>query len=149
MSGDTKFGKKSLGACSHFLTVSFEGDTAHLKLVKDKAYVSKIAKQMKVSVRFKSSSQKLGGKKTGKYKYWSAVGLIIDKLDEEMRPIEGQILTEGILDKLKNIYQKVKNFAISLFTKIKEYISQGFLYLLDFLDIEPEIEGDFIVKTAI
>ena len=49
--------------------------------------VSKIANQMKVSVRFKSSSQKVGGKKTGKYKYWSAVGLIVDKLEEEMKPI--------------------------------------------------------------
>ena len=31
MSGDVKFGRKSLGSCSHFLTTSFDGKKAALK----------------------------------------------------------------------------------------------------------------------
>jgi len=139
MSGDTKFGKRSPGSCTHFLTASFDGKKAGLKKVTDKAYVSKIADQMKVSVRFKSTSQKVGGKKTGKYKYWSAVGLIVDKLEEDMKPISGEILNEGIMDKLKDIYNRVKNYIVELFGKIKEYISRSFKNLIDFLDAEPEV----------
>ena len=110
---------------------------------------NKIAKQMKVSVRFKSSSQKVGGKKTGKYKYWSAVGLIVDKLDEEMSPIHGQILTESVLDKLKAIYSRVKDFIISLFKKIMAYVSKGFFFLIDFLDVEPQVDVDPTVRTDV
>ena len=35
MSGDVKFGRKSLGSCSHFLTTSFDGKKAALKKVSD------------------------------------------------------------------------------------------------------------------
>lgn len=149
MSGDVKFGKKSPGSCTHFLTTTFDGKKAHLAKVSDSNYVQKIADQMKVSVRFKSSSQKVGGKKTGKYKYWSAVGLIVDKLEEEMKPIEGQILHEGVLDKLKSIYSKVKDFIVNLFKKIMEYVSKGFKNLIDFLDIEPQVDVDPTVRTDV
>lgn len=149
MSGDVKFGKSSPGSCTHFLTTSFDGKKAHLAKVNDRSYVGKIAKQMKVSVRFKSSSQKVGGKKTGKYKYWSAVGLIVDKLDEEMSPIHGQILTESVLDKLKAIYNRVKDFIISLFKKIMAYVSKGFFFLIDFLDVEPQVDVDPTVRTDV
>ena len=119
--------------------------------------VFKIAKQMKVSVRFKSASEQRASLKTkanpkgktGRYKYWSAVGLIVDKLEEEMKPIEGQMLNEGILDKLKTIYGKVKDFIVNIFEKIMSYISKGFAYLIDFLDLEPQVDVDPTVRTDV
>lgn len=149
MSGDVKFGRKSLGSCSHFLTTSFDGKKAALKKVSDKSYVQKIANQMKVSVRFKSSSQKVGGKKTGKYKYWSAVGLIVDKLEEEMKPIEGQLLHEGIMDKLKGIYNRMKDFVVKIFKDIMAYVSKGFKNLISFLDVEPVVDVKSDVKIDV
>lgn len=157
MSGDVKFGKNSPGSCTHFLTTSFDGKKAHLAKVNDKSYVGKIAKQMKVSVRFKSASEQRASLKTkanpkgktGRYKYWSAVGLIVDKLEEEMKPIEGQMLNEGILDKLKTIYGKVKDFIVNIFEKIMSYVSKGFAYLIDFLDLEPQVDVDPTVRTDV
>ena len=105
--------------------------------------------QMKVSVRFKSSSQKVGGKKTGKYKYWSAVGLIVDKLEEEMKPIEGQLLHEGIMDKLKGIYNRMKDFVVKIFKDIMAYVSKGFKNLISFLDVEPVIDVKSDVKIDV
>ena len=120
MSGDIKFGK-NLGACTHFLTCDFSGDNAHLVPVTNASYVNKVVKKTKVSVRFKTTSEKVGGAKTGRYKYWSAVGLVTNKLDEEIQAA-GELLTEGILS---NIISKVKAFAVNLWKKIGSYISNG------------------------
>ena len=134
MSGDIKFGK-NLGACTHFLTCDFSGDNAHLVPVTNASYVNKVVKKTKVSVRFKTTSEKAGGKKTGRYKYWSAVGLVTNKLDEEIQAA-GEILTEGILS---NIISKVKAFAINLWEKIGSYISKSWENLLDFLGLTPDV----------
>lgn len=143
MSGETKFGPKSLGSCTHFLTTSFDGKKNKLKSVNDTAYVASIASQMKVSVRFKSSSQKIGGKKTGQYKYWSAVGLIVDKLEEDVNTLQGEVLTEGII---RNVFNKLKAFIKKVFAKIKQYISNSFYNLIDFLDVTPEVKVSGDVK---
>jgi len=66
-----------------------------------------------------------------------------------MRPIEGQLLHEGVLDKLKDIYGKVKDFIVNLFKKIMEYISKGFSNLIDFLDLEPQVDVDPTVRTDV
>ena len=149
MSGDTKFGRQSPGSCTYFLNVAFDGKSANLKKVNDSSYVSKIAAQMKPSVRFKTGSQKVKGKKTGAYKYWSVVGLIVDKLNEDLQPLEGELLTEGILDKIRQIYQNVKNFIIEIFNKVKDFVSRSYTNLLEFLDIEPEVEVIDTVRTDI
>mgnify|MGYP000145507713 FL=1 len=66
---------------------------------------------MKVSVRFKTTSVKKGGKKTGEYRYWSVIGLIIDKMQEDLNNMDGQLLTEGaIMDFFKGVFNKIKNF---------------------------------------
>ena len=134
MSGDIKFGK-NLGACTHFLTCDFSGDNAHLVPVTNASYVNKVVKKTKVSVRFKTTSEKVGGAKTGRYKYWSAVGLVTNKLDEEIQAA-GELLTEGILS---NIISKVKAFAVNLWKKIGSYISKSWENLLDFLGLTPDV----------
>ena len=152
MSGDTKFGKQSPGSCTYFLNVSFDGKNANMKVVSNEQYISKIASQMKPSVRFKTGSQKIKGKKTGNYKYWSVVGLIVDKLEEDLQPVmsyQGELLTEGLVDKLKQIYQNVKKYIIELFRKVRDFISRSYTNLLEFLDIEPEIDVIDTVRTNI
>ena len=135
MSGDVKFGK-NMGACTHFLTCDFDGEKAHLVPVSNSAYVNKVVKKTKVSVRFKSTSEKSGGSKTGRYKYWSAVGLVTNKLDEEIEAA-GDLLTEGILS---NIISKVKAFAVNLWRKITVYISKSWTNLIDFLGLTPDVK---------
>ena len=142
----------NLQAVVHILNVSFDGKNANMKVVSNEQYISKIASQMKPSVRFKTGSQKIKGKKTGNYKYWSVVGLIVDKLEEDLQPVmsyQGELLTEGLVDKLKQIYQNVKKYIIELFRKVRDFISRSYTNLLEFLDIEPEIDVIDTVRTNI
>ena len=140
MSGITKFGKKSVGSASHFLTCDWTGDNVHLASVTDKKYVNKIASLTKPSVRFKTTSvkKKIDGKtvKTGEYRYWSVIGLVTSKINEEFDALDGQYLTEGIIS---DTWGKIKNFIKSLFTKVVDWIKQNVKNLLDFFDMEPEV----------
>jgi hypothetical protein len=53
-----------------------------------------------LTVRFKSSSEKLKGEKTGRYRFWSVVSLISDPTK----------LKEGISDTIKSYIDKAKDF---------------------------------------
>lgn len=148
MSGELKFGG-NLGSCSHFLSVNFDGTNPRLHPVDDAAYVKKIADQMKVSVRFKTTSEKVmkdGQKtKTGRYRYWSVVGLIVDKLDEELSAYdESAVLTEGVLT---NISNKIKEFFARVWRKIVEFISRSWKNFMDFLQVDPDIDANVNVNV--
>lgn len=140
MSGETKFGGND-GTCTHFLVSSFDGTQNALHSVKDTKYVSKIAGQMKVSVRFKTTSVKktVGGKKqkTGEYRYWSVIGLIIDKMQEDINNMQGEMLTEGIIgDFFKRVWNKIKTF----FLQAVKYVKKGIKETFDFLEVSPIIK---------
>jgi len=139
MTGDVKFGGSD-GTCSHFLSVSDDGNTIKLVGVGDEAYVRKVASKMKVSVRFKTTSEKTGGVKTGRYRYWSAIGLIVDKLTESYEEI-GQLLAEGTLDEnlLKRAFNKFLGFLRKMMGKIKEFVVKSAKNLIEFLGATPEI----------
>ena len=139
MTGDIKFGGSD-GSCSHFLSVSDDGNTIKLVGVGDEAYVRKVASKMKVSVRFKTTSEKSGGVKTGRYRYWSAIGLIVDKLTESYEEI-GQLLNEGKLDEgiLGRIVNKFIAFLKKTLVKIKEFVTQSAKNLIEFLGATPDV----------
>jgi len=146
MSGDVKFGGND-GACSSFLVVTWDGSKIHHVPVNDKAYVSSIAKKMKVSVRFKSGSEKkvIDGKKqkTGNYRYWSVVGLIVDKLQEDIDDIPEYALTEGVI---ADIFNKAKSFIKSIIMKIISWVKKSYKNLMDFLQVEPLVSFDNNIK---
>jgi hypothetical protein len=139
MSGEVKFGGND-GTCTHFLVTTFDGEQSSIHSVKDKKYVSKIANQMKVSVRFKTTSVKTtsAGKttKTGEYRYWSVVGLIVDKMQEDLESMDGSLLTEAaIFDFFKGVWNRIKN----AFKAAVEYVKKGVKNVFDFLEVQPEI----------
>ena len=80
MTGLVKFNNND-GTCDYFLCVDWDGDKVKLKICTDREYVNHVADEMKISVRFKSTSEKkkIEGKttKTGNYRYWSVIGLIV------------------------------------------------------------------------
>ena len=43
----------------------------------------------------------------------------------------------------------LKDFIVNLFKKIMEYISKGFSNLIDFLDLEPQVDVDPTVRTDV
>lgn len=143
MSGEVKFGG-GLGTCTHFLVTDFDGSSSALHSVSDKAYVSKIANKMKVSVRFKTTSVKTKSGKTGEYRYWSAVGLILDKMHEDVASMQGDMLTEGaITDFFKNVWDRIK----SVFKKAIDYVKESVKNLFDFLEVTPEVSCNTTVPV--
>ena len=134
MAGEAKFGGND-GTCTHFLTCDFDGNNVHLIPVTNKAYVNKIASRVKPTVRFKTTSVKSKGVKTGQYRYWSVVGLIVDKLTEEIESV-GDVLNEGVLDR---IIKKIKSFVTKLMGKVKQFLAQSWKNILEFLGFEPDV----------
>ena len=102
MSGRHKF-STDFAIANSILAISDNG--AKLNPITD-AYARKIASQAKISIRFKSTSEKIGGEKTGMRNYWSVMGLITPKITTEEETPESYL--EGIMSWLGELYEKVK-----------------------------------------
>ncbi len=83
---------------------------------------------MKLTVRFKSTSEKLKSGKTGRYRFWSVVSLISDPSK----------IKEGILDTIKSVVNSVK-----------DYVSQGIASLTKFVIGDDPEDVDIKVDNTI
>ena len=142
MTGSEKFGKRSPGAAQYFLVTPWSGDPADMHdAFKDKSYVKSIASRVRPEARFKSGSQKkmISGvtQKTGFYSIYSAVGLGIKKMNEELEEFEGEVLTEAILDRIKSIWNKFKTYIARMWKSAKAWIGNSWQRLVQFLGLEP------------
>jgi len=140
MSGDVKF-DDSKAACTHFLVCDWDGDNCSYHKVTDKSYVSNIAGKMDLSVRFKTTSvkKKVDGKetKTGAYRYWSVVGLIVGKLTEEFEELENNPnLNENMIT---NMFDKLKAWMQTFLAKVTDYMLQSTANVFKFMQIQPVI----------
>ena len=138
MSGFVKYGAKSNSAAEFMLVASHDGRSVSIHSVYDDAYCEKIADAMKVQVRFKTSSRKLKGVKTGEYNFWSVVSLIVNAMSEDIEH-KNKMIAENILNKIKN---KISGVYKSVISKIKNNV----LNLVKFLT--PE-KPDVIVSTKV
>ena len=148
MSGDVKFGTKSLARASKVLSVDDKGNKVNYYNIDNQSFVSNVASQANVTVRFKTTSEKHGGKKTGRYRFWSVVALIVNKMDEEFSELERQAptLSEGkIKDVLIGIYDKLKGFVMKIWNEVKSFLDKGIKYILEFLGMEPEVSYNNVV----
>ena len=146
MTGVQKFGRKGVGAAQYFLVTDWDGNKASVHdAFKQKAYVKKIAAQVVPEARFKSGSQKKMDpktritKKTGFYSIYSAVGLGLKNMQEELDTIEGDLLTEAVLDKIKGAFKKFINYMKRMIKAVVSYIGDNWQRLIQFLDLEPQI----------
>ena len=119
------------------------------------SYVTTIMGQVNPDVKFKSTAIKktLDGveTKTGKYRFWSVVSLgykQVIQTQKEAYDIIGnsEFLTEGILDRLKGLYTKFKNFLSNLLRTVTNYIKGGIENLMYFLGLEPEVRFNNTVR---
>ena len=142
MSGYEKYGSSAKAAAEWMLIAKKDGSAVSVHNVSDDSYCEKIADRMKLQARFKTSSRKLQGKKTGEYNFWSVVSLIVDAMDEEILH-HGNVLTEiALFDKIK---KKVSGFVTKMLSKVKSFISKGITFLMKFLGLVPSIS----VKTDV
>jgi len=142
ITGDVKFGTKSPARANKVLSVNEKGTKIGWYDADNAGFLAKVAGQAKVTVRFKTTSVKSGGSKTGAYRFWSVVALIVNKMDEEFTEFEKQApyLSEGkVKDVLVGIYDKLKNFVVELWDGIKAFLARGVKYIMEFLDMEPVV----------
>jgi hypothetical protein len=137
MTGRVKFSTSSKAYAKYVLASDKSGDNVHLYSATDNSFLSKVASKTDVTVRFKSTSVKKGGEKTGEYRYWSVVALGVKKLDEEFAQYDGQLLTESILS---SVFSRVGDYIRKLFIKISDWLKAGVKNVLEFFDLEPEVD---------
>ena len=136
MSGFEKFGKDSDAAAEFMLVASHDGTNVSIHSIYDDAYCEKIADSMKLQARFKTSSRKLKGVKTGEYNFWSVVSLIVDAMGSE--PI-----TEGLFDIVKG---KLKRIGLKILRSVKSFLSRSVSNAMKFLGAKPEIKVNTKIK---
>lgn len=137
MGGKYKFGPESLAAATHVLVATQDGNVDGFNLIDKDEYAKKVADQIRLFVRFKSQSQKIKGKKTGHYNYWSVINLIAGE-GEDKEQVENFIknnnlgvLEEGFFDNVINLIKKVVQYIKNIFDK-------GWQAILEFFDLGVE-----------
>lgn len=136
MSGFMKYGEGSTAAAEFMVVSNHAGTSTKIKSVYDDAYCEKIADKMRLQARFKTSSRKLGGKKTGEYNFWSVVSLIVNAMDEEVQR-SGDQLDENVF---MRVFQKAKGKVSGLLLRAKRFIKKAGKNLLKFFGVEPDIK---------
>ena len=132
MSGYEKFGRSSNAAAEFMLVASADGGTVKIHSVDDDAYCLKIANAMKLQARFKTSSRKIKGKKTGEYNFWSVISLIVDSMQET------EELNESIeLHELK-LLRVIRGWVTKTWRKVTTFFKGGIMKLKTFLGAKPD-----------
>lgn len=142
MSGEVKFGSSSPARAQYILSTNADGSKVSVYNIDDAAYCAAVAKKARVQVRFKTTSEKKGGKKTGYYRYWSVVSLIMGKMEEEFAAA-GDTLTEGVLT---DIWGRITAFVAEIWNNIKGWLSQSWQNLMAFLDIDVDLVFDNAIE---
>ena len=131
MSGYKKFGANNAASADWILSADPSLSEASIHSVNDNSYASKIADQMNLTVRFKSSSTKRADLKspenpkgkTGKYRFWSVVSLIFNPLKN---------LQENLLNKTKNLLNTGIKYLTKFISPSGEDIDIEFNNKIDF-----------------
>ena len=157
MTGKVKFNDNE-GTADHFMVVDFDGTANFYPVASSKAqYVKKILSNVNPDVKFKSTSQKktVDGveTKTGKYRFWSVVGLgykaAAEKTEELMNEVnsgELEYLSEGFFDRVKSIIKSVGDIIKNAFTQAIKYLMDKASNFAEFLGLQPQIRFNNTVK---
>jgi hypothetical protein len=139
MSGFMKYGENNNAAAEFMVVSDHSGTSTKIKSVYDDGYCKQIADQMKLQARFKTSSRKLKGKKTGEYNFWSVISLIVDaKLNEEVETLEENAF--------RRMLQKVKGRIGGYLKKVSSYVRGKASNVLKFFGVTPDIKVNTEVK---
>lgn len=139
MSGFVKYGNDSNSAAEFMLVSTHDGMSVGIHSVYDDKYCERIADAMKVQVRFKTSSRKLKGVKTGEYNFWSVISLIVNAMSEGSHPTNKMIN--------ENIFNKIKNRVTGVYKNILSRVKKSVLNLISFLTPDkPDVRVNMKVK---
>ena len=137
MSGFYKYGKDSNSAAEFMVVASADGSSVSIHSVYDDDYCAKIADKSKLQVRFKTSSRKAQGQKTGEYNFWSVTSLIVNAMSESTEHESSYLNIQEVrlLQKAKTF---VKNFTSKIYTKIKKTAKSFINFIVG--EEKPDVE---------
>jgi hypothetical protein len=172
MSGTMKFGgikanleDKLIPAAEYVFCASKEGDQPKLHKINDSSFARKVIEASNLYVRFKSSSVKAKGVKTGDYDYWTVMAMTTNakKLERELakadvtsdtqtpeqlnnsiiKYYDNDILVEGLFSDLANKTKMAWDQLKLLWDKIINWMKKSVQNLLEFFgyEIDIHIEG--------
>ena len=156
MTGKVKFADGD-GTADHFLVCDYKGSASYHEVTSaDDPYVMKILSQVNPDVKFKSTAVKktidgVKDQKTGHYRFWSVVSLgykAVTDVQEEVNKLKssGQVLTEGLLDRIKRALTKVTAFIRNLFVKMVAFLKDSVVNIQNFLGLEPQISFNNTIR---
>ena len=156
MTGRVKFAGND-GTADHFLVCDYKGNASYHEVTSaDDPYVLKILSQVNPDVKFKSTAVKktidgVSGQKTGHYRFWSVVSLgykAVADVQEEVNKLtsSGQVLTEGLLDRIKRALTKVTEFIRNLFREMVAFLKGSVVNIQYFLGLEPQISFNNTIR---
>ena len=127
-----RYGSGSNSAAEFMVVATSDGSRVSIHSIDDDVFCEKIADKMRLQARFKTSSRKVKGEKTGEYNFWSVVSLIVNSMTSDKQ----EDISEAIIDTIK---KKVKSLFSSVINKVKSFISKGVNSLMKFLGAEPDV----------
>ena len=132
MSGAHKFETEEAIADYVLSADSGSYENAILHRINDDAYALKVARQVNITVRFKSTQRKLKGEKTGSYRFWSVVALIFNPSS----------VKEGVLDSVSGFVKGAKDYITSGIRSAIDYFQSGLDKLLNFVVDKEDVDVD-------
>ena len=140
MSGYKKFGPDSSASADWVLSADKNLSNATLHSVNDDSYAAKIADKLNLTVRFKSTQTKQADLKspdnpqgkTGKYRFWSVVSLIINPSKIEEESIINENIVTSVVNKIKDIFSQGIEKIVKFINPDKEEIEIDFNNEIDF-----------------
>jgi len=138
------------------LGFSLDGKIVKIHDIDDINFINEVLKNTKLGISFKSDSQKIGGKKTGKrfgrsvFRLWwqnpnfrtsgkNQESFQTDNFDNFILKEYKQLHNDLLKEDLKEIFNKIKDFFFRIFNKLKENLKNGIQYFLEFIGLIPEI----------
>jgi len=140
MSGYKKFGPDSPASADWVLSADKNLSNATLHSVNDDSYAAKIADKMNLTVRFKSTQTKQADLKssdnpqgkTGKYRFWSVVSLIVNPSKVEEESIINENIVTSVVNKIKDIFSQGIEKIVKFINPDKEEVEIDFNNEIDF-----------------
>lgn len=137
MSGKYKFGNSKEGRANRILVFGRKmGLDSQWHDIDDSSFIGEKSSGTKVNVSFKSTSSWSKKDAPKEYNIFSVVRLTNDEIQREFEQYDGQMLTEGILSKVKD---KVRAFFIKLWHNVKNWLAKSIENILIFLGLKPAV----------
>lgn len=157
LTGVAKFGERSMGTATHVLSMNKDGTNASLVAI-DWEYAKKVAKAIKIGIKFKSSAiepkeikqkwkelkKKLGRRPDDKddfraYNYWSAFRIFLPKMNTLGELFSHNEVLSFLVEAKEDVEEPQSEYEVEQYLKeAEEFIGNDPTKLMSFLGVDVD-----------